>query len=101
MPLTDRIDRCIHKQRDIFVNSILADTLLFDLFHFSVEIFCDTVHGEFAVSSTAGNGHIGQNGGDGRRGSDASDVNIHKTIAFNCNAMTLHFFQYTLAKPLV
>ena len=64
----------------IFLSTILADILLCILFLFSVEIFCDTVHGEFAVSSTAGNGHLGQNGGDGRRGSDASDVNIHKTI---------------------
>ena len=75
----------------IFLSTILADILLCILFLFSVEIFCDTVHGEFVVSSTAGNGHLGQNGGDGRRGSDASDVNIITklySIQLQCNDIT-------------
>jgi len=41
---------------------------------FSVDIFCDIINGPFVLSSNGGNGHKGQDGGQGAVGRDSGDT---------------------------
>ena len=40
----------------------------------SVDIFCDIINGPFVLSSNGGNGHKGQDGGQGAVGRDSGDT---------------------------
>ena len=47
---------------------------MFYLILFSVDIVCEKIKGNLIVSSQGGNGHKGQDGVSGRKGSKAPDV---------------------------
>ena len=53
---------------------------------FSVDIFCDVITGVFNVSSKGGNGHKGQNGGDGRAGTPATNVSSSLKSLLPCKS---------------
>ena len=48
--------------------------MLLQRFLFSVDIFCDVISGTLDVTSNAGNGHRGQDGGAGERAASRSDA---------------------------
>ena len=48
--------------------------MLLQHFKFSVDIFCDVISGTLDVTSNAGDGHRGQDGGEGERAPSRNDA---------------------------